>query len=626
MKKFYTLAFILLTTLSFGQVLSEDFNFADGALLTNNGWTAFSGVGTEAIDVGPSNGLTYTGYSGTTGFTAAIVGNAAKLDNTGEDASRSFATPVITGKLYYTFLVKVASGDAGYFNGFITTGSTFGNRIFVKPSTTAGKINFGISNTSTGNYSTTDYDLNTTYLIIVKYDVSATGSYSMWVKSAGIPTDEISAGTPDVTNSGSGSATISGVFFRQYTANQNITLDGLRVYSTWFGATPCSLSFGTEASTCNAITLNIDTYSTTIPFTGGNTGTYNLATSIGTLGGDNPSTLASGNITISNIPEGTNATLTVTGACSFNKTISAPDCKPINTLPYVEHFNHTVGNSLGEEQMWTNVNTGDNVVTIAGNLTYPGVTSSGNSISFSGAGIDPFTPITSTTSGTIYYSFLMNVTDMTNVTADLTETYFIGLTDNLKSYMARLFVKKNGLQYQLGFDSSSTTTNYAATLRNTGDVVLVVMGYDFALNKLSAWFNPNLSTFSASTLANLTNTPTTAITNLGGLIIRQDSDSKTPTITIDELKIDLTTPSLSAKQNAIAGLNVYPNPVSNGVLYITSNSSNAKTVAVYDILGKQVINSKTSNNTVNVSNLMKGAYIVKITEDGNTETRKLIIQ
>jgi hypothetical protein len=84
--------------------------------------------------------------------------------------------------------------------------------------------------------------------------------------------------------------------------------------------------------------------------------------------------------------------------------------------------------------------------------------------------------------------------------------------------------------------------------------------------------------------------------------------------------------TLSNSKFEISGLNMYPNPVTNGTLYITSNNSNAKTVAVYDILGKQVLESKTSNNAVNVSNLKGGAYIVKITEDGNTDTRKLIIQ
>lgn len=86
------------------------------------------------------------------------------------------------------------------------------------------------------------------------------------------------------------------------------------------------------------------------------------------------------------------------------------------------------------------------------------------------------------------------------------------------------------------------------------------------------------------------------------------------------------TAALSLKQDKISSLNVYPNPVKDGNLYITSDSSEAKTVAVYDILGKQVLSAKTSNNAVNVSNLKGGAYIVKITEEGKTDTRKLIIE
>ena len=71
---------------------------------------------------------------------------------------------------------------------------------------------------------------------------------------------------------------------------------------------------------------------------------------------------------------------------------------------------------------------------------------------------------------------------------------------------------------------------------------------------------------------------------------------------------------------------MYPNPISNGVLNITSNSNNAKMVAIYDILGRQMLSSSTKNNTVNVSNLKSGTYIIKITEDGKTDTKKLIIQ
>lgn len=82
----------------------------------------------------------------------------------------------------------------------------------------------------------------------------------------------------------------------------------------------------------------------------------------------------------------------------------------------------------------------------------------------------------------------------------------------------------------------------------------------------------------------------------------------------------------SVKNNDIAGLSVYPNPVSGNTLYITSNNSVEKSVAIFDVLGKQVINTTTANGAVNVANLNAGVYIVKVTEEGKTATRKLVVK
>ena len=56
----------------------EDFDFTAGELLTDNGWVAHSGAGTNPITV-TNPGLTYTSYP------SSGIGNAALLDNTGED-------------------------------------------------------------------------------------------------------------------------------------------------------------------------------------------------------------------------------------------------------------------------------------------------------------------------------------------------------------------------------------------------------------------------------------------------------------------------------------------------------------------------------------------------------------
>jgi hypothetical protein len=271
------------------------------------------------------------------------------------------------------------------------------------------------------------------------------------------------------------------------------------------------------------------------------------------------------------------------------------------------------------------VNSGDNILVATNSLVHAGVTSTNNSVTFSGTGIDCFTPFTTTTSGAVYAAFLVNVSDMANIATDLASCYFAGLTDNAKGYNARLFFKRNGTQYQLGFDVASSTTNYDATLRNIADVVYVVIGYDFATNALNAWINPvngSAPTFGMN--------PTTPFLNLGGFMLRQDTATTTPTIIFDELRIVTSASALgltlATSQNDIAGLKVYPNPVSNGVLHIESNLNTERTVTLFDVIGKQVLSTTTANTAINIASLNSGIYIVKITEGGKTATRKLVIK
>ncbi|CAM3971789.1 MULTISPECIES: T9SS type A sorting domain-containing protein [Flavobacterium] len=78
--------------------------------------------------------------------------------------------------------------------------------------------------------------------------------------------------------------------------------------------------------------------------------------------------------------------------------------------------------------------------------------------------------------------------------------------------------------------------------------------------------------------------------------------------------------------NAIEGLTMYPNPVAGNVLHFSSAANATMTVQIFDIVGKQVINTKVTNNTINTTNLNAGMYIVKITEEGKTATRKLVVK
>ena len=81
-----------------------------------------------------------------------------------------------------------------------------------------------------------------------------------------------------------------------------------------------------------------------------------------------------------------------------------------------------------------------------------------------------------------------------------------------------------------------------------------------------------------------------------------------------------------SKQQAIDGLNLYPNPVSNGKIYITSKSGENKDITIYDVLGKSVLQVVLSTKELNIASLSPGIYIIKVRENEATATRKLIIK
>ena len=575
MKKIYSLLLLLISAVSFGQTIySENM----GATPTASPYPLVSA---------------YTGFQNTTPIVYSGNGD-----------------------------VRASSASSTY------TGASGGNNAYL--AATAGKF-FQIDGLNTTTATTANLRLSFGYLtalfatvqVVVEFSTNASAATPTWTPITF--TNNTSAAWTLVSIPGGvlpASSTLS-LRFSQPAVLGQIRIDDVKIIN--FNPA-CTLVLGTTTTACDAVTSGIDTYTTTIPYTGGGSGTYIITSSAGTVGGNNPNTVAAGNITITGVSEGTNITVSITkGVCSYPVSVIAPECKVVNTLPYSESFPYTVGNNLGGEQKWTNFNSGDFVTVAAGNLTYSGVTSSGNSVTFSGTGAESSTSFTPTTTGTIYTAFLMNVSDLTNVT-DGSSTYFAAVTGTSNSnYKANLFVKRVGTQYQIGFDAASTTTNYNATLRNAGDVVYVVIGYDFTSNSLSLWLNP---TNGASPTLGVN--PAVPFTTLGGFTLRQDTATTTPTMIIDELRIVTSLSALNLtlgnKQNSIAGLNIYPNPVSNGTLFIETAANGIKTVTVYDVLGKQVLNSTTADNSINVSSLHTGVYIVTITEEGKTASSKLIIK
>jgi hypothetical protein len=84
--------------------------------------------------------------------------------------------------------------------------------------------------------------------------------------------------------------------------------------------------------------------------------------------------------------------------------------------------------------------------------------------------------------------------------------------------------------------------------------------------------------------------------------------------------------SLSTDNFEATKFSLYPNPTDTGFVTISSSNNDAMNVQVFDILGKQVKNETLVDNTLNVSNLNTGVYIVKITQNNASITKKLVIK
>ncbi|MEE9348964.1 MAG: T9SS type A sorting domain-containing protein [Flavobacteriaceae bacterium] len=80
------------------------------------------------------------------------------------------------------------------------------------------------------------------------------------------------------------------------------------------------------------------------------------------------------------------------------------------------------------------------------------------------------------------------------------------------------------------------------------------------------------------------------------------------------------------ENNAIKGFVMYPNPVNNGTLNITTLNNLDKNIQIFNILGKQVLATTITGTTVNVADLNAGIYLIRVEEAGSFTTRKLMIK
>ena len=84
---------------------------------------------------------------------------------------------------------------------------------------------------------------------------------------------------------------------------------------------------------------------------------------------------------------------------------------------------------------------------------------------------------------------------------------------------------------------------------------------------------------------------------------------------------------IKAPKNAeIAGFKLYPNPAFDDVVYVSTKMNATKDIVVYDVFGAVVLKDRIAANSLNIARLIPGVYVLQITENNQTMTRKLVVK
>jgi hypothetical protein len=213
------------------------------------------------------------------------------------------------------------------------------------------------------------------------------------------------------------------------------------------------------------------------------------------------------------------------------------------TLPHTDVMNYTVGQSLTTQTGWTLLNTATNDMLIAsGNLSFTGLpASTGNKVTFSSAGEDAAKSFTQQTSGTIYFSFLLNVTSLGSL--NTTGGYFAGFTEgSAATFGATVWTRLDGTGYDIGINPRTTAANsvWTSGTTSTNTTIFVVISYQLVASTsndvVKLWINPTPGGTEPVATLSATNTGID-LANVNRILLRQDGASATPAIEMDEFRI-----------------------------------------------------------------------------------------
>lgn len=348
----------------------------------------------------------------------------------------------------------------------------------------------------------------------------------------------------------------------------------------------CDVSLDTAVYNCNSNTVgdNNDGVIITIPYTGSEPSLSSITTSsTGNLGGDDPAQTADGNIILSGLNEGDSWDIILNGGdcdgTTISGTVPAAVCDPVTQDLIINEIladpaGDITGDSNGdgtrdstEDEFIEFYNTGSTNFDLSGYVISDGSNGGDN------------------TRHTFEQGTVIPANSFLVVFGGGTPTGFANGTAVVSSSGA------------LGLNNSTDSV----ILKNASGNIVAQVDYTDGGNDQSVGRSPD---FTGEFVLHTTIPPNALFS---------------PGLENDD-------PLLSIQDALINMFKVYPNPSNTGFVNIKSNQMGAVKAQVFDMLGKQMIDTTVVNERLEVSSLNAGIYIVKLTQNDRTTTKKLILQ
>jgi hypothetical protein len=72
-------------------------------------------------------------------------------------------------------------------------------------------------------------------------------------------------------------------------------------------------------------------------------------------------------------------------------------------------------------------------------------------------------------------------------------------------------------------------------------------------------------------------------------------------------------------------LRIFPNPTNTDFIYIKSSLQGLKVIELFDINGRKIIQTEISDDKLNIGNLNRGLYLIKIMIQGQINFAKIVV-